>query len=371
MYCGQCGKKVMENMLFCPFCGSPIVIPEQDEAQPNVPAEAEETLEKPLDVEQTDWEESLPSMDVREEESPRDAQRPVSLFAAYDAAPQQEAPDKHFVPLSFDFEVDMDDQPPEAQSAPVDIIPEFRDQNEEGDVQASSQRPTRRNAPELMRPENAQRRAANTYIPIKEITPTDMFMDGFDAQDDYDDYDADDYDAPVSRDRCYRDEIEDDFDFEEPESGSFFQRHIRGIVGLLLLLMVAIICLIWAFSGKGQLTLAQMNLAWTAQPYADLGYAAYQQDSDLLAARYYEKALSRDGDNYEYAHSAMVAYYEADETESAAAMLKKCIELDPDNPEPYAEMLILYPDVQSRPWDITELVRQGYQRTGDASLKLD
>ena len=33
MYCGQCGKKVMDNMLFCPFCGSPIVIPEQDEPQ--------------------------------------------------------------------------------------------------------------------------------------------------------------------------------------------------------------------------------------------------------------------------------------------------------------------------------------------------
>ena len=30
MYCGQCGKKVMENMLFCPFCGAPIVIPDQD-----------------------------------------------------------------------------------------------------------------------------------------------------------------------------------------------------------------------------------------------------------------------------------------------------------------------------------------------------
>ena len=30
MFCGQCGKKVMENMLFCPFCGEPIVIPDQD-----------------------------------------------------------------------------------------------------------------------------------------------------------------------------------------------------------------------------------------------------------------------------------------------------------------------------------------------------
>ena len=29
MFCSQCGKKVLEMMLFCPFCGSPIVVPEQ------------------------------------------------------------------------------------------------------------------------------------------------------------------------------------------------------------------------------------------------------------------------------------------------------------------------------------------------------
>jgi len=127
---------------------------------------------------------------------------------------------------------------------------------------------------------------------------------------------------------------------------------------------------VWAFSPKGQLVLAKMNLAWTPQVYADLGYEAYMQDSDKLAARYYEKALARDESNYEYAHSAMVAYYEADEIESAAAMLKKCIEMDPDNPEPYHEMMILYPDVKTRPWEVAELIRLGYQRTGDASLKV-
>ena len=31
MYCSHCGKKVGEDMLFCPFCGKPIVIPEQDD----------------------------------------------------------------------------------------------------------------------------------------------------------------------------------------------------------------------------------------------------------------------------------------------------------------------------------------------------
>lgn len=375
MYCGQCGKKVMENMLFCPFCGSPIVIPEQDE-EPSAGAFEVETHER--EAAAAGEEEQISGQEPLQNEAPQcEVKRPMSLFDDFDfPEPETESraaeDQKAFVPLSFDFagESSADVQNGEAEAnSPVDIVPDPIPGPQSGE--APSERPARRNAPKLMRPEGASRRAANTYILIREIDPEDMFMDGFGDESDYDDYDSDDDDRSSARDYGYDDTDEDDFEFEEPESGSFFQRHIRGIVGLLLLLIVAAICMIWAFSGKGQLTLAQMNLAWTAQPYADLGYSAYQQGSALQAARYYEKALARESSNYEYAHSAMVAYYEAGETQSAAAMLKKCIELDPDNPEPYMEMLILYPDAQTRPWDVTELVRQGYQRTGNEALKLD
>lgn len=373
MYCGQCGKKVMENMLFCPFCGSPIVIPEQDslaapipeqmpaaEAEPAMPEEtaAEEAL-----AEETQGEENLP---VDEAPAQAEADRPVSLFAEEAPRHQMERgkEEKEFIPLSFDFDEQLaehdsshemvsDTPAEEEQDQMPDIHPDVLD--ELFDV------PPRRPAPRPRRPENASRRPANTYIPIKEINPDDMFMDGFD--DDADDYDLDD--APA-RSR-YR---EAEFDFEEPERGSFFQRHIRGIVGLILLLIMLVICAAWAFSPKGQDALARVNLAWKSEAYADLGYAAYHQDSDLLAARYYEKALSRDADNYEYAHSAMVAYYEANEIESAAAMLKKCVEMAPENPEPYQEMLILYPDAETRPWEISELIRLGYQRTGHEALNI-
>jgi len=177
----------------------------------------------------------------------------------------------------------------------------------------------------------------------------------------------DEYDLPDD----YDSDFEEDFDFEEPEEGSFFQRHIRGIVGLILLLVLVLIVAIWAISPKGQTALARINLAWDAETYADLGYEAYQQDSDLLAARYYEKALARDSENYDYAHSAMVAYYEADRIESASSMLKKCVEMRPDSAEPYHEMMILYPDPATRPWEITELIRMGYARTGDEGLNID
>ena len=346
MYCGQCGKKVLENMLFCPFCGSPIVIPDQDEAPAAVPAPEAAPETKPLP--------ELPP------------EKPVSLFEGYEARPARvmDIPQEDFEPLRFDFDQNEFIGEPAAEPEPE---PEPEPVPEPEPEEAPREQPARRPEPRAPRIEGS-RRNPNTYIPVKELAPDDIFMDEVRHEDSYDDEYDDAYDRAGEDDD---EDFIDDFEFEEKEHGGFFQRHIRGVVGLLLFLLLAVICAVWAFSPKGQLVLAKMNLAWTPQVYADLGYAAYQQDSDLLAARYYEKALARDESNYEYAHSAMVAYYEADEIESAAAMLKKCIEMDPDNPEPYQEMLILYPDAKSRPWEVAELIRLGYQRTGDASLKLN
>ena len=344
MYCGQCGKKVLETMLFCPFCGSPIVIPDQDETA------VEKTAPVP------------PKPAIEDQQLPL---RPVSLFDGYEPLPESEIlpeneQEEIFTPLIFDVEEETE---PRTEPAP-EPIPEA-----EPAPQPDNEKPAQRPSAQTRRPANNQNRQANTYIPVKELSPDDIFMDDVDHDGDaYDDGYDDDYDRRASR---YEDHFDDDFEFEEGEHGTFFQRHIRGIVGLILLLVMAAICAIWAFSPNGQLTLAKMNLAWSADAYADLGYEAYMQKSTMQAAKYYEKAYSRDNTNYEYAHSAMVAYYDAGETESAAAMLKKCIEMDPDNPEPYQEMLVLYPDKADRPWEVSELIRLGYQRTGDAALKPD
>ena len=56
MYCSQCGKKVNDTMLFCPFCGSALVLPEQEEKAdiPKKPAESAEAVQeeefRPLDL---------------------------------------------------------------------------------------------------------------------------------------------------------------------------------------------------------------------------------------------------------------------------------------------------------------------------------
>ena len=117
MFCGQCGKRVMENMLFCPFCGSPIVIPDQDGNAPQHNGEAvpPKAADAPLEPENRQAEpEDAPSEDVQE--TPKtEATSPRSLFSdepeieqrAEDADPIEE-----FVPLSFDFDAPAEDAQP-------------------------------------------------------------------------------------------------------------------------------------------------------------------------------------------------------------------------------------------------------------------
>ena len=188
MYCGQCGKKVMENMLFCPFCGAPIVIPDQDAPEAGARPEAPRPE----------------TADSSPEQRPEPA-APVSLFDAAErpakpSVPKQ-VPVEEFEPLRFDF--DAPDAEEEAEPAPE---PEAEPAPAVEDVPEPPAPPKRRSAP--TRPENHRSRSANTYIPVKDMDLDDIFMDGGDEDDAYD------------VDEDYGDPYEDDFDYEEPESGS-------------------------------------------------------------------------------------------------------------------------------------------------------
>lgn len=379
MFCGQCGKRVMENMLFCPFCGSPIVIPDQGG---EAPAAAEDVREVAPAGTAGGGQETAGPERAKERETPAEIppeaenRRPFSLFSDADLPEEASVPAEEFEPLSFDFDAPAG-APAEPEPVPeppkreiVDIpeeIPQPRRTVPEQDA------PPRRTAPEIEpRPERASGRA---YIPPRDVDVENLFMDaperqkrggGYGERDAYDDDDydfdpEDDYDSGYGG-KSYR--------FVEEEEGSFFSRHVRGIVALILLAVAAVVLTLWSFSNAGQTTLARMNLAWKAPVYSSLADEAYKKGSKLEAAQYYEKAFARKPDNYEYAHSSMVAYYESGEIEKAAAMLKKCIAMHPNDVEPYREMLVLYPDAASRPWEITEIVRDGYSRTGDERLNV-
>ena len=206
-----------------------------------------------------------------------------------------------------------------------------------------------------------------------------MFLEDGEDDDDEDAFDA--FEAAQKRRSQHRrgdildDDDDDDFDDDEDDDDdaheSFLVRHVRSIVTIVLLLMLVAGLAVFALSDSGQRTLARLNvtLPLKSEVYGRLGYESYQAGDFAQAGARYERALARDPGSYDYASSAAMAYVALNETDKAAAMLKRCVELKPTAVEPYIYLLNLYPDVTARPWEIAQLLQQGYEQTGDARLK--
>lgn len=389
MYCSHCGKKVTDTMLFCPFCGDPIVIPDQDAEAPSpgvdeAPVEAPTLQSQPPAEAEADAPEppvtEVPAPEPESRAEDRPAEPPKDDAAAEllqwdferrslagdEAEPEARPDEEPFAPLRFDEadEGNGEDWREEISrrkqaAAPEKKAPEMRLSESQAvrlDGRAPALEGETKGEPRAAKAKT--HRAANTYVPAKAMDPGDIFMDDKpDAYDSYDAYDDFEPDAP-----------EDDFEYEEEREGSFLMRHIRGIVGLALLVVLALLFIVYTFTNAGQKSLARMNLAWNPSVYAGIAYEYYQNGQYTQAGQYYERALARDADNYAHASSAAMSYVSAKNTDKAAAMLKKCIEIDPNRVEPYVYLLNLYPEAADRPWDVTQLIRNGYQLTGDGRL---
>lgn len=377
MYCSKCGKKVGDEMLFCPFCGEAIVIPEQDEKE-----EAPDQWDSAHEDKQTtveEFERLLKQTEVESEEEEKeeksDADDAAAELLQWDSArrdavdewARRDEPATPFEPLNLaETAAEGEDWRAEITKKKESVQPEKQPPkiHHHGDAEPVRLEGT---APKLER-ERAKgktvtadrkpaRKHANTLVPPKTMNPNDIFMDGKTAA--YDAYD----DAPA-------DDAEGTFDFDVEDDAGFFMRHLRGLVSLALFVILILLFVIYAFSRSGQYTLARANLAWTTEPYSQIGYRSYQDGDYSQAGLYYERALMREPNNYSFASSAAMAYYEAGNTEKSAAMLKRCIEINPTLLEPYIYLLRLYPDASQRPWDVTQLLQQGYQRTGDTRLNV-
>lgn len=378
MYCSHCGKKVEDVMLFCPFCGEAIVVPEQDDV--SMPGEREDDAPaadaRPEETDLADPGAETVSEPADADGAPQEGDAAAELLnwnrerriiaSPYEAPADRDSPS--FAPLEFD-----DDEP--AEDWREDI------------ARRKQENAPERHAPDVHRPESAPanldghapkleespehpgmaRRSANTFVPPKAMDPDDLFLDGVeDSRDRYDDYD--DYDGNDDYDDVDEDE---DYVYEDEREGSFFMRHIRGIVGLTLFFVLAIMFVVYAFSDSGQRSLAKANLAWKADIYGSLGYQYFQNQQYDDAGLYYERALARRPDSYSYASSAAMAYYTGGNNGKAVAMLKKCIEIDASRVEPYIYLLNIYPDAAGRPYDLTQLIKKGYEITGDSRIRID
>ena len=387
MYCSRCGKKVLDSMLFCPFCGAEIIIPEQDVREEPEPKREAAKAETAFSFDLPDAPEKAdPPKDEAPEESAAaetifpwelpDAPEPAAEQTGVSVSPQPEKTERE-TPLPEAFMPEADDAPP-VESAPEESAPPTVETPKQPDMDRR-----RANAGNIV----PGHRKNATLVPDKasmfmddaddfDEDFDDDFDDDIDETDEYDDYEEELRRASRRRSparqarkpRYYDEDAEEDEDDGAP---GFLSRHIRGIVGILLFLILIAIMAFYLLSDAGQLSLAKINatLPLRAEIYSRVAYDCYQSGDYAKSGVYYERALARDSDSYNYASSAAMAYIAGGDNDKAAEMLKKCIQLKPEAVEPYVYLLNLYPNENSRPWDVAQMLRQGYEKTGDARLQ--
>ena len=210
-------------------------------------------------------------------------------------------------------------------------------------------------------------------LPAVALKPTfsagDLFMDSSADEDEFDTFERNRRSNEVFFDSVYRedDETKDD----DEREANFIARHWKSILFVILIVLLGA-CAFLALSDVGQAQLARLNVTLPfidAETYGRLGSEAYYNNDFEGAAAYYERALQREQDSFGYAQSAAMAYISAEDTDKAAEMLKKCVELDPKAVEPYVRLMELYPDAAARPAEINELIQKGFEETGDPRLE--
>ncbi len=400
MYCTKCGKKNADDRLFCGFCGSPLNAPEhapspedaerklygRPEPAPAV-VELETGAEKAVGPEgQSEAslsrrarrerqeeaaretaaraEDEWPEMDIEPPIAPRTQARPapVERTRTHSAeTPRPEADEEGFCAGALD----------EEYGEAADILPE---EDARGEAEDPLARPLLREPVELRakRPPRLSRQSApvkphaatgarrvNTVVPPRTPDPDDLFLeDEADAEDDIADF---------------VDEYLSDYRYEERPGGNFFVRHIRGFVTLILLLVFALGIYFWLAFGSGQRLMGQLYISGNPATYVELGKEAEAAGDYAEAGDYFLKALEvrgaeLDSSDRDTAVNAANAYIRAENAGRAAEALEYLIAIDPNDPAPYNTLKQLYPDAASRPQRVTQLLQQGAQNTGDASL---
>ena len=368
MYCSRCGKKVLDSMLYCPFCGAEIIIPEQEPYDGAGAAQPEPVKVEPVfSFEMPEEPESEPVKEAPVPETRLPWEEP-GIEPAEPIKPEEPKPEKVEEPESV---------------MPVEPEPE---------IEESPEAPPLDRRPASIGNVVPGRRSNMTRVPDSTRAPdrVSMFMDD---EDDFDD-DSDDFDdfeealerqarrdrRAMVRGRHYAHDDDDDEDDDEddeddyayhPGVSGFIFRHIRSIVGILLFVVLLAILAFYALSDSGQMSLAKINatLPLRAEIYSRVAFNHYQSGEYAQSGTYYERALARDPGNYNYASSAAMAYLAGGNNDRAAEMLRRCIQIRPEAVEPYVYLLGLYPNANSRPWDVAQLLKQGYQLTGDSRLE--
>ena len=392
VYCSACGQKNPDEARFCAFCGARLLTAPLPEQEPDTAPEweAESIFDRPTEARAAQAPDGKP-----QDEAPVDAgvsaleavQPPHRYDASEDkgvragATPRTARPVERRnadVPRSARRERQPENvtraagsgwERPEPQSGTQTRksarIVASHSTTRAGDVVRADHAPKAEYSPwaKPTATDKALRAARNgapsTIVPRRggqlppEEEPEDLFFDGYDEE----------LEPPR-----YVDPREED-EREEMRRLSYVEKNVRGFIGVGLTMLTLLILAAWLFLfPSGQMMLARFGLTDSATAYAGIARSAYDGGNYSMAAKNYYQALLLDDDNYEYAISTADCYMKAGNTGSAATALTMAIDINASDKRAYQLLQQLYPDAQTRPTAVAELLSQGATLTGDGSL---
>lgn len=329
MYCSECGKKNPDKAKFCAYCGAKLLTEPVEETAIDAPDwDAESRFDIP--------EQAVPVSERVESDSKW--AKPAESEAT---EPEVEAP-------AFAEE-------PVHRDSPKTVAPRKR-AGDDGIVRADHSRPA--GTSPWAKPEDtgrarqaARNGAPSTIVPLhsrENEAEQDLFFDGYDN-------------APVPRKRMPK--------RSKQRKPSFIEQNLRGIIGIGMTLATLVLLAVWLFLfPSGQQMLARFGLTDNPTAYASIAQSAYDAQNYATAAQNYYQALLLDDDNYEYALMTAQCYQLAGSNGAASTALTMAIDINASDVRAYRLLQQLYPNAQTRPTAVTELLSQGATLTGDASL---
>lgn len=322
MYCSECGKKNPDMAKFCAYCGAKLLT---------------EPVEAPVYDDEPDWD-AESRFDAPAQPRPANEWAKPQIQKEYDDMP-------------------TDGEAPEAPEAPKPAAP-IKPRPMGEDVVRQSRAVTERSP--WAKPDDVvrARRAAwdgapSTIVPLQGQAPEpvqDLFFDG---------YDNPQVPAPRRKQKVYRE-----------KKPSFLEKNLRGIVGIALTMGTIAILAAWLFLfPSGQQMMARFGLTDNPAAYAAIAQNALEANNYSAAAQNYYQALLLDDDNYDYALKTAQCYQLAGSDGAASTALTMAIDINASDIRAYQQLQRLYPDRETRPKAVSELLSQGATLTGDASLR--
>ena len=388
MFCIECGFKNPDHAKFCAKCGSKLPVLEEEPVKPVEEGPVEtELVEKPAPVR---IRKPLPEA---EDAAPAKRRRASDADGDGETVPPKKAPD----PEDGDRDAPFRRPVPEEQTAPISRRERRLEVERRMTVEPLAENPAQ---PKQMEWESAEQRMKKTLVipePEKEAEEPEEIEDVKPVQKPHTVITSAGETVPepkrlsAQQERkntmvpkrnpltgfdAFLDEAQDGDEEDEGEKESFFERHLRSIITLIMLAIavLAVVLLLASpigrkFCYENKLPMMSGVTAATYEKWGD-GYMDDNRYSD--AARAYLNAWALDDGNFDLCLKMADSSALSGDYDQAYKAVKICMGLDAGQKAPYQKLKEFYPNLPGNyKAEAADILSAGAENFGDASLLTD